>query len=103
VFASRKARSVAHEDERSAVAGERDDGAAAEHRVDGPYATTIDGLPALHLVAEGTNVAGNEIVVRSVLTFDGETEYAIDCEYSPTKEDEMRPACAQVFDTFVVD
>ena len=70
---------------------------------EGPYATTVDRLPALYLVAEGTDENGDEIVSQSVLVFDGETEYAISCEYSPAKEDDMRPGCAQVFDTFRVD
>ena len=70
---------------------------------EGPYATTVDRLPALYLVAEGTDANGDEIVSQSVLVFDGETEYAISCEYSPAKEDDMRPGCAQVFDTFRVD
>jgi hypothetical protein len=43
------------------------------------------------------------IIAQSVLVLDRETEYAIDCEYSPAKEDDMRPGCAQVFDTFQVD
>ena len=68
----------------------------------GPSATTVDGLPALYLVAEGTDENGDEIVSESVLVFDGETEYEIDCEYAPAKEDDMRSGCAQVFDTFRV-
>lgn len=76
---------------------------AYEHVREDPSATTVDGLPALYLVAEGTDVAGNEIVSQSVLVFDGETEYEIDCQYSPAKEDDMRPGCAQVFNTFRVD
>jgi hypothetical protein len=69
----------------------------------GPYATTVDGLPALYLVAEGSDVNGEEIVSETVLVFDGETEYAIACEYSPAKEDDMRPGCALVFDTFQLE
>lgn len=76
---------------------------AYENVREGPFATTVDGLPALYLVVEGTNGNGDEIVSQSVLVFDGETEYMIDCEYSPAKEDEMRPGCAQVFATFRVD
>jgi hypothetical protein len=37
------------------------------------------------------------------LVFDGETEYAIACEYSPAKEGDMRPGCTLVFDTFQVE
>ena len=70
---------------------------------EGPSATTVDGLPALYLVAEGTDLNGDELVSESVLVFDGETEYEINCEYSPTKEDDMRPGCAQVFNSFRVD
>jgi hypothetical protein len=74
-----------------------------EHTREGPSATTVDGLPALYLVVEGVGEFGDEFVSQSVLVFDGETEYAIDCEYAPAKEDDMRPGCAQVFDTFRVD
>ena len=70
---------------------------------EGPFATTVDGLPALYLVGEGTDVARNEILVQSVLVFDGETEYAIDCEYSPAREDDMPQVCARAFDTFRLD
>ena len=70
---------------------------------EGPSATTVDGLPALYLVAEGTDLNGDELVSESVLVFDGETEYEINCEYSPTKEDDMRPGCAQAFNSFRVD
>jgi len=75
---------------------------AYERIREGPSATTVDGLPALYLVAEGTAVSGDEIVSQSVLVFDGGTEYEIDCEYAPAKEDDMRSGCAQVFDTFRV-
>jgi hypothetical protein len=67
------------------------------------FATTVDGLPALYLVGAGTDVARNEILVQSVLVFDGETEYAIDCEYSPAREDDMPQVCARAFETFRVD
>jgi hypothetical protein len=59
---------------------------------EGPYATTVDRLPALHLVAEGTDLQGDPLVSQSVLVFDGETEYMIDCEYSPAKEEDIARA-----------
>jgi hypothetical protein len=70
---------------------------------EGPYAATIDGLPVLYLVAEGSDVNGEEIISETALVFDGETEYAIACEYAPAKEDDMRPGCALVFDTFQLE
>jgi hypothetical protein len=38
---------------------------------EGPYATTVDGLPALYLLAEGSDANGEEIVSETVLVFDG--------------------------------
>jgi hypothetical protein len=69
---------------------------------EGPFAATVDGLPAFYLVAAGKDENGDEIVSYALLVFDGETEYAIACEYSPAREEDMRPGCAQVFATFQV-
>jgi hypothetical protein len=74
-----------------------------ERILEGPSTTTVGGLPALYVVAKGLNQDGDKIVSRSAFVFDGSTEYALECQYAPLEEDEMRPGCEQVFATFQVD
>jgi PsbP len=69
----------------------------------GPTRVTVDGLPALRL--EGFALSPDDVRVQSRVTavFDGMTEYALNCQYTPEGAEEMERGCDQVFESFQVE
>lgn len=74
-----------------------------ERILKGPSTTTVGGLPALTLLAAGTNPAGDEVVAQITYAFDGMTAYSFECQYAPARKAEFAPGCKLALDSFSVD
>jgi hypothetical protein len=69
----------------------------------GPERTTVAGLPALRLEASAVNQDGTQTKSHVILVYDGNTEYFLNCQYTPEGADEMTQGCNQAVDSFAVE
>ena len=68
----------------------------------GPTRVTVDGFPGLRF--EST-VPYEDVEARSQLTlmFDGRTQYAINCQFTPEGAEEVKRGCDQILSSFQVE
>jgi hypothetical protein len=69
----------------------------------GPGRVTIDGLPGLRFEASGLDPEGVRVQSRLLFVFDGGTEYALNCQFTPEAAEEMKRGCEQVVESFQVE
>lgn len=68
----------------------------------GPQTTTVGGRPALKFRTSGLSYDGARVESALTYTFDGRTEYAINCQQTPQHAAQVTRACDQVLRTFTV-
>lgn len=68
----------------------------------GPQRISVGGLPALKFRTSGLSYNGTRVESTLIYTFDGRTEYAINCQQTPEHAAQVTQACDQVLRTFTV-
>jgi PsbP len=69
----------------------------------GPARVTIDGLPGLRFEASALDPEGVRIQSLLAFVFDGRTEYALNCQFTPEAAEEMKRGCDQAVESFEVE
>jgi hypothetical protein len=70
---------------------------------DGPTRVTIAGHPGYSATGTGMTPQGARVESRVNLLFDGETEYFLNCQYTPSGAEEMKQGCDQVVQSLRVE
>jgi hypothetical protein len=68
----------------------------------GPQRISVGGRPALKFRTSGLSYNGTHVESTLIYTFDGRTEYAINCQQTPEHAAQVTRACDQVLRTFTV-
>jgi uncharacterized RDD family membrane protein YckC len=68
----------------------------------GPEKITMAGIPGLRFQGTGITADGSRYTSTLVFTFNGATEYFVNCQYTPAKAAEVKSACDQVVGSFQV-
>jgi hypothetical protein len=69
----------------------------------GPVRVQVGGLPALRFEANGVTSQGVRTRSRLTLVFDGLTQYAVNCQFTPEGAEEIERGCDQILSSFRVE
>jgi hypothetical protein len=69
----------------------------------GPTRVPVGGLPALRFEGTSVTLAGVSVRSRLTLLYDGRNQYAVNCQFTPDRADEVNAGCDQIVDSFQVE
>jgi hypothetical protein len=69
----------------------------------GPARVRVGGLPALRFEATGVTSQGVRTRSRLTLVFDGNTQYTVNCQFTPEGAEEVKRGCDQILSSFRVE